>query len=61
MWVAQVVDHLTLDFGPGPDFRVVEWSPSSGCMLSMETLSLSLFISLSLSHCLSPLLARSLS
>ena len=25
-WAAQSVKHLTLDFGAGPDLRVVRWS-----------------------------------
>ena len=35
-WVAQSVEHLTLDFGSGHDPEVVGSSPASGPSLSME-------------------------
>ena len=35
-WVAQQVEHPTLDFGPGHDFRVLRLSPVSGSTLSRE-------------------------
>ena len=35
-WVAQSVEHLTLDFGSGCDPRVVGSSPALGTVLSME-------------------------
>ena len=35
-WVAQSVEHLTLDFSSGHDPRVVGFSPASGSVLSME-------------------------
>ena len=35
-WVAQLVEHLTLGFGSGHDPRVVESSPASRSMLSLE-------------------------
>ena len=34
-WVAQLVECLTLDFGPGHDLRVVGSSPRSGSVLGM--------------------------
>ena len=36
VWVAQSVEHLTLDFGSGHDPRVMGLSPTSGSMLSMK-------------------------
>ena len=35
-WVAQLVDHLTLDFDSGHDPRVVGLSPTLGSMPSVE-------------------------
>jgi len=35
-WVAQSVDHLTLDLGSGPDLGVTGSSPKSGSALSEE-------------------------
>ena len=29
-WVAQLVEHLTLDFGSDHDLRVLGWSPEEG-------------------------------
>jgi len=43
--VAQAVEGLTLDFGSGPDLRVVRWIAVYGSMLAgslLEILSLSL-------------------
>jgi len=37
-WVAQLVKHLTLDFGSGLDFRVVSSSPMLGFALGMESI-----------------------
>ena len=65
-WVAQSVEHLTLDFGSGHDPRVMGLSPMLGLTVIMEpawdSLFLSLFLSppahslsLSLSLCLSKL------
>ena len=42
-WVAQSVEHLTLDFGSGHDLRVVRSSPLSGSMLGVESAWDSLF------------------
>ena len=36
-WVAQVVEHPTLDFSSGHDLRVVGLSPMSGSMLSVKS------------------------
>ena len=36
-WVAQLVKHLTPDFGSGHDLRVVSSSPASGSLLGMES------------------------
>ena len=36
-WVAQSVEHPTLDFGSGLDPRVLGSSPTSGSVLSMES------------------------
>ena len=36
-WVAQLVEHLTLDFGSGHDLRVMRLSPGSGFTLGMES------------------------
>ena len=57
--MAQLVEHLTLDFGSGHDPRVMGSSPMSGSMLSVEpawdslspihSFILSLSLSLSLS------------
>jgi len=41
--VAQSVKHLTLDFSPGHDFRVMRSSPVLGSMLSIEPAWDSLF------------------
>ena len=35
-WVAQLVEHLTLDFSSGHDFKVMKLSPKSHSTLSME-------------------------
>ena len=35
-WVAQLVKHLTLEYGSGHDPRVVGLSPASGNTLGME-------------------------
>ena len=35
-WVAQLVEHPTLDFSSGHDLRVVGSSPESGSMLSRK-------------------------
>ena len=37
--MAQLVKHLTLDFGSGYDFRVMTLSPASGSMLSGNSVS----------------------
>ena len=34
--MAQLVKHLTLDFGSGHDLRVVQWSPMLGSVLGEE-------------------------
>lgn len=36
-WVAQSIEHRTLDFGPGHDLRGVTRSPASGFALSKES------------------------
>jgi len=36
-WVAQSVNHLTLDFGSGRDLRVMGLSPTLGSVLSGES------------------------
>ena len=36
-WVAQLVEHLTLDFGSGHDLRVMGSSPVLGSVLSVQT------------------------
>ena len=36
-WLAQLVKHLTLDFGSGHDLRVMRSSLASGSMLSGES------------------------
>ena len=36
-WVAQSLEHLTLDFASGHDLMVMELSPASGSMLSLST------------------------
>lgn len=36
-WVAQLVAHLTLDFGSGSDLTVLELSPRSGSVPSRES------------------------
>ena len=41
-WEAQLVKHLTLDFGSGYDLRIERLSPTSGSMLSGELASLPL-------------------
>ena len=41
-WVAQLVKHLTLDFGSGHDLMVVGWSPALGSVLCRESASPSL-------------------
>ena len=35
--MAQSVEHLTLDFGSGPDLRVVGSRPTAGSVLSVES------------------------
>ena len=50
-WVALLVEHLTLDFSPGHDRRIVGLSPELGSMLSMQ----SAWGSLSLPLLLSPI------
>ena len=35
-WVAQLVKHLTLDYGSGHDLRILGWSPVAGSMLREE-------------------------
>lgn len=35
--MAQLVEHLTRDFGSGRDFRLVRSSPVSGSVLSVES------------------------
>ena len=35
-WVAQSVEHPTLDFGSGHDLRLVKSSPMLGSALSVE-------------------------
>ena len=55
-WVAQSVDHLTLDYSSGYDPKVMGLSPESGSTLRVELLEI-----LSLSLCTSTLLARILS
>ena len=49
------IKHPILDFGSGCDPRVVESSPTSGSMLSMEPTCDSLSLSLSLSPSFAPL------
>ena len=51
-WVAQSVEHLTLDLGSGHGPRIVESSPVSGSILGMEPAwnSFSLSLSQHLSH-----------
>ena len=44
VWVAQSLEHLTLDFGSGHDLRVVRWSPMSGSVLCEEPASESLSV-----------------
>ena len=39
-WVAQMVKHLTLDFGSGHELRVPGLSPTLGSMLSRESAAL---------------------
>ena len=51
-WVAQLIEHLALDFGSGHDPRVVGSSPVSGSALSVE---------LALSPSPAPLLSLSIS
>lgn len=46
-WVAQLVKHLTLDFGSGHDLRVVGSRPVSGSLLSGSLLEI-LFLPLPL-------------
>ena len=36
-WVGQPVERPTLDFGSGHDLTVVESSPASGSLLSVES------------------------
>ena len=36
--MAQLVKHLTLDFGSGHDLLVCELSPASGFVLTMQSL-----------------------
>ena len=35
-WMAQLVEHLTLDFDSGHDLRALRWSPGLGSMLRVE-------------------------
>ena len=35
-WVAQSVEHLSLDFSSGHDCMVLRWSPASGLSLSLS-------------------------
>ena len=48
-WMAQSVEHPTLDFGSGHDLRVLGSSPTSNSMLSGESAPDSLSSSLSAS------------
>ena len=41
-WVAQLVEHLSPDFGSGHDVRVMQLSPTLGYTLSVESASGSL-------------------
>ena len=50
-WIAQSVEHPTLDFGSGHDLSVVGSSPKWGFVLRVEPA----WDSLSLSFCSSPL------
>ena len=43
--MAQLVKHLTFDFGSDHDLRVVRWSPAVGSMLAMEPASFRLLLS----------------
>ena len=45
--VAQLVEHLTLDFGSGHDFMIMRSSPVLGSALGMESVWDSLLPSLS--------------
>ena len=38
--MAQLVEHLTLDFGSGQDPRVVGWDPPLGSILGIETIEI---------------------
>ena len=49
-WVARSIEHQTLDFSSGHDPRVMESSPVSGSLLSMEPAWDSLSPSAPLSH-----------
>ena len=46
-WVAQLVKCLTLDFGSGHDLGIVRLSPVSGCVLGLELIKDSLYLSAS--------------
>ena len=37
-WVAQLVKHLTTDFGSGDDLRVCEFKPVSGTVVRGQSL-----------------------
>ena len=37
VWVAQSVEHLTLDFGSGNHLRILILSPTSGSVLSTKS------------------------
>ena len=65
-WVAQLVKHLTVDFGSGHDFTVCGFGPrvafcTDRAEPALDSLFLSLFLSLSLSLCPYPAHALALS
>ena len=61
VWVAQLVEHLTPDFGSGHDPRVMGWNPTLGSTLGVEPAWESLSFCPSPIHSLSPSLPLSLS
>ena len=60
-WVAQLVEHPTLDFGLGHDLTAVGSSPTSGSVLTVWSLLGILSFSLCVPHSRSPSLSLSLS